>query len=190
MLSVKVIFVRWESAVGSPRFCVGFVQRQLIKGQTKTLLSFSSVTQPEEHRLACGPEKIELGLSVAALTSRGLDPFSGHLAAADCSRFRIQNGSVWYEVESREGMCGNTLRVPIPPRQSLKPSSRHFQAHLRFFFSSSFQVNSSHAVYSNSLFIYFANTTSFVLPESFHFRCVYPLDTDASLDVAVNPFLE
>lgn len=76
-------------------------------------LSVFLVPQPEEHQLVCGLDKIELGFSVAALRARGLDPFSGHLAVVNCSRFRVQSGQVWYEVETREGVCGNTLRVKI-----------------------------------------------------------------------------
>lgn len=67
----------------------------------------------EPQRLVCGRDKIEVGFNVTGLTSRGLDPFSGHLAVANCSRFRVQSDSIWYEVESREGVCGNILRVKI-----------------------------------------------------------------------------
>lgn len=76
-------------------------------------LFFSSVLQP---RLVCGRSNIEIGFYVAALASSGLDPFSGHLAATNCSRIRVQNNTVWYEVEAREGVCGNIQRVKICPQ--------------------------------------------------------------------------
>lgn len=69
--------------------------------------------QPEEHQLVCGRDKIEIGFNVDALISRGLDPFSGHLAVVNCSRFRVQHNKIVYEVETREGVCGNILRVKI-----------------------------------------------------------------------------
>eukprot|EP00066_Takifugu_rubripes_P021522 XP_011610788.1 PREDICTED: deleted in malignant brain tumors 1 protein-like [Takifugu rubripes] len=118
------------------------------------------LSPPPELLLVCGRNKIEVGFDVAALTLSGLDPFSGHLAVTNCSRSRVQNNSVWYEVETREDVCGNILRA-----------------------------NSTHVTYSNTLFIYYGNNTSFIVPKSFPFHCVYPLDTDTSLNVAINPFL-
>lgn len=76
-------------------------------------LFFSLVSQPPEPQLVCGRNNIEIGFYVAALPLFGLDPFSGHLAVTNCSRFRVQNNSVWYQVETREGVCGNILRVKI-----------------------------------------------------------------------------
>lgn len=61
--------------------------------------------------LVCGFDKIQIGFYSIALNSSGLDPFSGHLAVMNCSRFRVQNNRVWYEVEAREGVCGNIMRV-------------------------------------------------------------------------------
>jgi hypothetical protein len=55
--------------------------------------------------------------------------------------------------------------------------------------SSIFQTNSSHAIYSNSLFIYQVHNVSFTQPVSIPFSCAYPLDTESSLDVAVAPYL-
>lgn len=76
-------------------------------------ISFSLVIQPEEHQLVCGRDKIEIGFNVSALMDLGLDPISGHLAVVNCSRFRVQNDKIVYEVETREGVCGNILRVKI-----------------------------------------------------------------------------
>uniref|UniRef100_A0A8C4F6B3 Uromodulin n=1 Tax=Dicentrarchus labrax TaxID=13489 RepID=A0A8C4F6B3_DICLA len=50
-------------------------------------------------------------------------------------------------------------------------------------------TNSTHAIYSNSLFIYPINNASFAIPVSLPFSCAYPLDTDTSLNVAIRPFL-
>ncbi|XP_070782566.1 uromodulin-like [Enoplosus armatus] len=111
-------------------------------------------------QLICSRDKLHLGLDLAGLTSSGLNPFSGILAARNCSWVRVRNDVVWYEVRAMEGACGNTLRT-----------------------------NGTHAIYSNSLFIYPISNVSFILPVSLPFSCVYPLDTDTSLNVAVRPFL-
>lgn len=101
-----------------------------------------------------------MGLDLPGFTSSGLNPFSGNLAARNCSWVRVRDDVVWYEVEATAGACGNTL-----------------------------MTNGTHAIYSNSLFIYPINNVSFVLPVSIPFSCAYPLDTDSSLDVAIRPFL-
>lgn len=44
-----------------------------------------------------------------------------------------------------------------------------------------FQTNSTHAIYSNSLFLYPPSNGSLVLPEVIPFSCAYPLETSASL---------
>ncbi|GLD60908.1 deleted in malignant brain tumors 1 protein-like isoform X1 [Lates japonicus] len=93
------------------------------------------------------------------MTSTGLNPFSGNLASRNCSWVRVLDDVVWYEVEAQAGACGNTLRT-----------------------------NRTHAIYSNSLFIYPTNV-SFARPVSLPFSCAYPLDTDTSLNVAIRPLL-
>uniref|UniRef100_A0A667ZEW9 ZP domain-containing protein n=1 Tax=Myripristis murdjan TaxID=586833 RepID=A0A667ZEW9_9TELE len=103
---------------------------------------------------------IEVGLSLASFESSGLNAFSGHLADRRCSDFRLHNETVWYQVERRADTCGNILTT-----------------------------NSTHAIYSNSLFLYSVNNVSLVPPESFPFHCAYPLDIETSLDVAINPYL-
>lgn len=77
------------------------------------LLSFNLVLHPplQPSQLICGPDKLEVGLDLAGLRSAGLDPFSGNLAARNCSWVRVRDDVVWYEVEATEGACGNTLRV-------------------------------------------------------------------------------
>ncbi|KAM6941613.1 uromodulin-like, partial [Lycodopsis pacificus] len=115
---------------------------------------------PQPSQLICGRDKLQVGLDLDSLTSSGLSPFSGNMAARNCSWVRVSDGVVWFEVEAAAGACGNTLRT-----------------------------NGTHAIYSNSLFIYPMNNTSFDLPVSLPFSCAYPLDTDTSLNVAIRPFL-
>uniref|UniRef100_UPI0037E8697A uromodulin-like n=1 Tax=Semicossyphus pulcher TaxID=241346 RepID=UPI0037E8697A len=112
------------------------------------------------HQLICGPDKLQVGLNLAGLTSSGLNPVSGNFAARNCSRVRVFNNMVWYEVDAMEGACGNML-----------------------------MTNRTHAIYSNRLFIYPLNNGSFSLPVSIPFSCAYPLETDSSLNVAIRPFL-
>ncbi|XP_054897459.1 uromodulin-like [Poeciliopsis prolifica] len=112
-------------------------------------------------QLICGRDKLQVGLDLKTMQSLGLDPFSGHLAARNCTRFNVHWGVVWYEVEARPGTCGNIVTN-----------------------------NGTHAVFRNNLFIYSANNESFLLPRKFPFSCFYPLETDTSLNVAVRPTLE
>ncbi|XP_020514395.3 pancreatic secretory granule membrane major glycoprotein GP2-like [Labrus bergylta] len=112
-----------------------------------------------DHQLICSPGKLQMGLDLADLTS-GLNPYSGNLASLNCSWARVQNNTVWYEVDAVEGACGNTLTT-----------------------------NRTHAIYSNSLFVYPVINGSFNLPVSIPFSCAYPLETDTSLNVAIRPFL-
>ncbi|KAM9792639.1 scavenger receptor cysteine-rich domain-containing protein DMBT1-like [Neosynchiropus ocellatus] len=48
-------------------------------------------------------------------------------------------------------------------------------------------TNGTHGIYSNTLFVYPANNNSFAVPEKIPFSCVYSLDTDSTLNVAVGP---
>ncbi|CAJ1063817.1 deleted in malignant brain tumors 1 protein-like [Xyrichtys novacula] len=64
---------------------------------------------PDNYQLICSPDKLQLGVDIADLTSSGLDPWSGNLVFFNCSWIRARNNVVWYEVEAREGVCGNTL---------------------------------------------------------------------------------
>lgn len=50
-----------------------------------------------------------------------------------------------------------------------------------------FQTNSTHAIYSNSLFIYPPNNGYLVLPVVIPFSCAYPLETSTSLEAALTP---
>ncbi|XP_054652476.1 uncharacterized protein LOC129192445 isoform X4 [Dunckerocampus dactyliophorus] len=110
--------------------------------------------------LSCGPDKIEVGVDTASMTAAGLDPLTGHLASPTCSRARVQNGVVWYEADSQAGACGNIL-----------------------------QTNSTHILYNNTLFIYPASSATVASAAILYWSCVYPLDTDTRLNVAVRPVL-
>ncbi|XP_045067606.1 uromodulin [Coregonus clupeaformis] len=112
--------------------------------------------------LVCGRNFIQVGLQMVNLEAGRLDPSSAHLADPRCSAHQKANGTVWYQVERREGRCGNTL-----------------------------ETNATHAVYSNSLFVYpfNARNDSLSRPVSLPFSCAYPLETESSLDVAIKPYL-
>ncbi|XP_029286412.1 LOW QUALITY PROTEIN: deleted in malignant brain tumors 1 protein-like [Cottoperca gobio] len=112
-------------------------------------------------QLICGRDKLQVGLGLHLFTPSGLNAFSGNLVALNCSWVRVQDDVIWYEVEATAGACGNTLRT-----------------------------NGTHAIYSNIIFFYPLNNASFSRPVSLPFSCVYPLDTDASLNVAIRPVLE
>ncbi|KAM9332806.1 scavenger receptor cysteine-rich domain-containing protein DMBT1-like [Pholidichthys leucotaenia] len=111
--------------------------------------------------LICNRDKLQIRLDLSSMVSSGLNPLSGNLAVYNCSWVRVDGENVWYEVEAKAGACGNTLRS-----------------------------NTTHAIYSNTLFIYPSDNSSFGFPVSFPFSCAYPLETDTSLNVAIRPVLE
>ncbi|KAM4603290.1 scavenger receptor cysteine-rich domain-containing protein DMBT1-like [Polymixia lowei] len=111
-------------------------------------------------RLVCGPSQLQVGLHLSSLGSSSVDPYSGHLADRRCSKHTQSNGTVWYLAERRAGICGNILTT-----------------------------NRTHAIYSNSLFVYPVINVSLVLPVSVPFSCAYPLDTETNLYGAVRPSL-
>ncbi|KAM3622599.1 uncharacterized protein V6R79_000841 [Siganus canaliculatus] len=111
-------------------------------------------------KINCTQGKIEVGVNVTELTPLSLNASSGNLAAYNCFNHAERDGIVWYEVPTVEGVCGNNLTI-----------------------------NDTHAVYSNSLFIYKSSET-FSIPVDIPFSCAYPLETDASLDVTLKPFLD
>ncbi|KAM3624543.1 uncharacterized protein V6R79_024821 [Siganus canaliculatus] len=116
---------------------------------------------PQDFHLICGRDMIQVGVNVTEMNSFMLDPFSGNLAVYYCNDHTESNGTVWYGVETRDGICGNIL-----------------------------EINATHIIYSNSLFIYPSSSKPFNIPVDFPFSCAYPLDTDASLDVTLKPFLD
>ncbi|XP_075896532.1 uromodulin-like [Nelusetta ayraudi] len=117
--------------------------------------------KPAEHSLLiCGDRDMAVGVKKSQMINAGLDPFSGHSAASNCSWTRFQGGVVWYSVRAVKGACGN-IRM----------------------------INATHVTYRNAIFFYSNHNDSFSLPVRLNFRCAYPMDSDVSLDVVVKPFL-
>uniref|UniRef100_A0A8C6WV95 Uncharacterized protein n=1 Tax=Neogobius melanostomus TaxID=47308 RepID=A0A8C6WV95_9GOBI len=112
------------------------------------------------YQFVCGRDRIQVALNRLTVSSSGLDPLSGHLVDLSCTRSRVQNNFVWYEVEPREEVCGNTR-----------------------------MINHTHVIYTNSLFLYELNNNSFNVPASLPFSCVYPLEVDTGLSATVRPVL-
>ncbi|KAK3509650.1 hypothetical protein QTP70_008354 [Hemibagrus guttatus] len=110
--------------------------------------------------LVCNRTMMMLGIPDNFTVSRSLDPSSGHMADPSCTAGLEVNGTVWYEVQSQAGVCGNVLRT-----------------------------NNTHAIYSNILYLYPFNVSTFALPTAFPFSCIYPLDSLTSMDLELNPFL-
>ncbi|XP_034150062.1 uromodulin-like isoform X1 [Esox lucius] len=109
--------------------------------------------------LVCGRSFLQVGLPKVYLEAAGLDPSSAHMADSRCSDNQDHNGVVWYQVELMKGRCGNTLKT-----------------------------NGTIAVYSNSLFVYPIDGRKDSQPFGFPFSCVYPLETESSLDVPIIPY--
>ncbi|XP_064180799.1 deleted in malignant brain tumors 1 protein-like isoform X8 [Anguilla rostrata] len=122
----------------------------------------SPVQVLQTRELVCESSFMQAGLDRAHLEAVGLDPSSAHLADFRCTAHQENNGMLWFRVERRGGNCGTQLRT-----------------------------NSTHAIYSNSLFVYPVNPENgnLSVPERFPFSCVYPLDAESNLDVAVRPDL-
>ncbi|XP_046696757.1 pancreatic secretory granule membrane major glycoprotein GP2-like isoform X2 [Silurus meridionalis] len=110
--------------------------------------------------LVCNKTAMLLGVPDNFRVSRSLNPLSGHLADPSCTAGHEVNGTVWYEVQSQEGVCGNVLRT-----------------------------NSTQAIYSNILYLYPVNMSTFSLPTALPFTCVYPLLFLTSLNFSLKPFL-
>ncbi|KAJ8001508.1 hypothetical protein DPEC_G00170210 [Dallia pectoralis] len=111
-------------------------------------------------KLVCGRSLIQVGVDQASLKAAGLDATMAHLANPRCNTHEERGGTVWYQVGRTEGICGNTL-----------------------------ETNGTHAIFSNSLFVYHVNDVAFTRPVSIPFSCLYPLQSEASLDVAIKPYL-
>eukprot|EP00063_Salmo_salar_P083783 XP_014058618.1 PREDICTED: pancreatic secretory granule membrane major glycoprotein GP2-like [Salmo salar] len=110
--------------------------------------------------LVCGRSLVQVGLNRTNLEAAGLDATTANLADPRCKAHEEHDGMVWYQVERKEGTCGNTL-----------------------------ETNGTDAIFSNSLFIYHIHDVSFTRPVSVPFSCAYPLESETSLDVAIKPYL-
>uniref|UniRef100_A0AAY5KY69 ZP domain-containing protein n=2 Tax=Esox lucius TaxID=8010 RepID=A0AAY5KY69_ESOLU len=110
--------------------------------------------------LVCGRSLLQVGVDQSNLKAAGLDATTAHLADPRCNAHEERGGTVWYLAKRTEGTCGNTL-----------------------------ETNGTHAIFSNSLFVYHIHDVSFTRPVSMPFSCYYPLESDASLDMAIKPYL-
>ncbi|XP_029600505.1 pancreatic secretory granule membrane major glycoprotein GP2 [Salmo trutta] len=110
--------------------------------------------------VVCGRSLVQVGLNRTNLEVAGLDATTANLADPRCKAHEEHDGMVWYQVERKEGTCGNTL-----------------------------ETNGTDAIFSNSLFIYHIHNVSFSRPVSVPFSCAYPLESETSLDVAIKPYL-
>ncbi|XP_018600847.1 uromodulin-like isoform X1 [Scleropages formosus] len=112
-------------------------------------------------QLECGQSFIEVTIYRQPLETSGWNASSAHLADPECGPEKKGSVTVWFQMKRKEGSCGTMLRT-----------------------------NSTHAVYANSLFIYpLRGWNSSSLPMSFPFSCIFPLDVQASLDVAIEPYI-
>uniref|UniRef100_A0A4W5NRS7 ZP domain-containing protein n=1 Tax=Hucho hucho TaxID=62062 RepID=A0A4W5NRS7_9TELE len=110
--------------------------------------------------VVCGRSLVQVGLNRTNLEAAGLDATTANLADPRCNAHKERGGMVWYQVERKEGACGNTL-----------------------------ETNGTDAIFSNSLFIYHIPDVSFTRPVSVPFSCAYPLESETSLDVVIKPYL-
>ncbi|KAK2819712.1 hypothetical protein Q7C36_021358 [Tachysurus vachellii] len=123
-------------------------------------ITWTCKAQGVSPELVCNRTTMMLGVPENFSISRSLNPLSGHMADPSCTAGLEVSGTVWYEVQSQAGVCGNVLRT-----------------------------NDTHAIYSNILYLYPVNISTFALPTAFPFSCVYPLDSLTSMDLELDPFL-
>ncbi|XP_067360301.1 uncharacterized protein [Channa argus] len=110
-------------------------------------------------QLVCSDSQLQVGVHFSSLQFR-LNLLSGHLAVPSCSSYRVQENVVWYQVPRQAGFCGTVLTT-----------------------------NSTHAIYSNNLFLYPLSNSSLVIPEVIPFSCAYPLEINTSLNTFIRPIL-
>uniref|UniRef100_A0A3B4E9T1 ZP domain-containing protein n=1 Tax=Pygocentrus nattereri TaxID=42514 RepID=A0A3B4E9T1_PYGNA len=91
-------------------------------------------------------------------------------------------------VVCRQLGCGKALAAPVNGRFG-PGSGPIWMDNTQCQGTEAYLINSTHAVYSNTLFLYLANSSVFSLPTGFPFSCVYPLDSRISMDIAVRPYL-
>ncbi|CAN9509905.1 unnamed protein product [Ophioblennius macclurei] len=109
--------------------------------------------------LHCSERKILVQVQASRLLAFGFDPFSGHLADRNCTWISESFGTIVYEVDTQPEACGNVMKT-----------------------------NRTHVTYINNIFLYEQNS-SFSIPKRLPISCTYPLEADATLDVAVWPIL-
>ncbi|XP_054632025.1 uncharacterized protein LOC129181213 isoform X1 [Dunckerocampus dactyliophorus] len=103
--------------------------------------------------IICDSDEIGVGVDSVSTRRAGYNPLRGRLADPKCFQAIEQSSVVWYKVDTEEGTCGNKMKT-----------------------------NSTHVIYSNTLFINPAKNSPYSLPMGFPFSCVYPLDTHTRLN--------
>ncbi|XP_059189061.1 deleted in malignant brain tumors 1 protein [Centropristis striata] len=107
-------------------------------------------------QLVCSTYQMEIGVPLDRLLSAGLNASSGHLASPYCTGYTARYNTLWYRVPPRADYCGTVM-----------------------------STNTSHAIYSNSLFLYPPSNGASVQPEVIPFSCAYPLETNTSLNAVI-----
>lgn len=54
---------------------------------------------------------MQVGIPRTLHSVTALDSLSGHMADPQCNLHLEYNGTVWYRVQRRNGVCGNVMRV-------------------------------------------------------------------------------
>uniref|UniRef100_A0AAY4ALF1 ZP domain-containing protein n=1 Tax=Denticeps clupeoides TaxID=299321 RepID=A0AAY4ALF1_9TELE len=123
-------------------YCAGNEKKVSKSNQLHSCIPLTSEPPAKkEPTLMCTRNLMKLGLS-KTMYSNNLDLLSGHMADPTCNIHQDENKTVWYQVTPEDNLCGNVMKT-----------------------------NSTHAIYSNTLFIYptAMTNTSLSLPTGFPF---------------------
>ncbi|XP_054631729.1 uncharacterized protein LOC129181075 [Dunckerocampus dactyliophorus] len=138
--------------------CSHYYVYKLVDPGHCSLVYCAELAPPFLSHITCGSDKILVGVNSTDISVAVYNPYHGHLEDSKCLQTKDENGTVLYETDAQTGTCGNKV-----------------------------QTNSTHVIYSNTLYIYLSKDVSH--PMKLPFSCVYPLATHTRLNSPIRTIL-